>query len=76
MYDTKFFLKNKSSLKKVLKIIESAYSTKHGNSLITKINMENFIDVDSSKIADCCNKFFLKIGHSIANNVNRPISWG
>ena len=54
-------------------IINSAISTKSVISPLTKINIENLVIEDSSKIADCFNQFFVEIGHSIANNVNKPL---
>ena len=53
-------------------IINSAISTKSVISPFTKINTENSVIEDSS-IADCFNQFFVEIGHSIANNVNKPL---
>ena len=53
-------------------IIKSAISTKRVNSPLTKVTTENSVNNDRSKIADCFNQFFVKIGHSIANNVNKP----
>ena len=47
-------------------IINSAISTKSVISSLTKINTENFVIEDSSKIDDCFNQFFVEIGHSIA----------
>ena len=55
-------------------IINSAISTKSVISPLTKINTENSIIKDSSKIADCFNQFFVEIGHSIANKVNKPLN--
>ena len=37
------------------------------------MNTENSVVEDSSKIANCFNQFFVEIGHSIANNVNKPL---
>ena len=37
------------------------------------MNIENSVIEDSSKIADCFNQFFVEIGHSIANNVNKSL---
>ena len=42
-------------------IINSAISTKSVISPLTKINLENLDIEDSSKIADCFNKFLLKL---------------
>ena len=53
--------------------INSAISTKSVISPLTKINTENSVIEDSSKIADCFNQFFVEIGHSIANNVNKSL---
>ena len=55
------------------KIINSAISTKSVICLLTKINIENSVIEDLSKIADCFNQFFVEIGHSIANNINKPL---
>ena len=53
-------------------IINSAISNKSVISPLTKINIENSVIKDSTKIADCFNQFFVEIGRSIANNVNNP----
>ena len=73
MYYTEFISKNKSNPKKMWEIINSAISTKSVISPLTKINIENLVIEDSSKIADCFNQFFVEIGHSIANNGNEPL---
>ena len=73
MYYTEFISKNKSYSKKMWEIINSAISTKSTISSFTKINIENSVIEDSSKIVDCFNEFFVEIGHSIANNVNKPL---
>ena len=73
MYYTEYISKNKSNPKKIWKIINSAISTKSVISPLTKINIENSVIEDSSKIADWFNQFFVGIGHSIANNVNKPL---
>ena len=73
MYYTEFISKNKSNPKKMWEIINSAISTKSVISPLTKINIENSVIEDLSKIADCFNQFFVEIGHSIANNVNKPL---
>ena len=70
MYYTKFISNNKSNPKKRWEIINSAIFTKRVNSSLSKINMENSV---ISKIADWFNQFFIEIGHSIANNVNKPL---
>ena len=54
-------------------IINSAISIKSVTSPLTKINTENSVIEDLSKIANCFNQFFVEIGHSIANNVNKPL---
>ena len=54
-------------------IINSAISTKSVISPLTKINIENSVIEDFSKIADCFNQFFVEIDHSIGNNVNKPL---
>ena len=71
MYYTEFISKNKCNPNKMWEIINSAISTKSVISTLTKINMENSVIEDSSKIADCFNEFFVEIGHSIVNNVNK-----
>ena len=71
MYYTEFISKNKSNPKQMWEIINSAVSTKSVISPLTKINIENSVIKDSSKIAECFNQFFVEIGHSIANNVNK-----
>ena len=53
MYYTEFISKNKSNPKKMWKIIISAISIKSVISPLTKINTENSVIEDSSKIADC-----------------------
>ena len=73
MYYTEFISKNKSNPEKMWQIIISAISTKSVISPLTKINIENSVIKDSSKIADCFNQFFIEIGHSIASNVNKLI---
>ena len=73
VYYTEFISKNKSNSKKMWEIINSAISTKSVISPLTKINIENSVIEDSSKIADCFNQFVVEIGHSIANNVNKPL---
>ena len=72
-YYTEFISKNKSNPKKMWEIINSAISTKSVIFPLTKINIENSVIEDSSKIADCFIQFFVEIGHSIANNVNKPL---
>ena len=52
-------------------IINSAISTKHVNFPLTKINTENPVNGDPSKIVDCFNQFFVEIGHSITKNVSK-----
>ena len=54
-------------------IINSAISTKSVIFPFTKINIENSVIEDSTKIADCFNQFFVEIGHSIANNADKPL---
>ena len=54
-------------------IINSAIFTKSVISPPAKINIENSVIKDSSKIADCFNQFFVESGHSVANNVNKPL---
>ena len=71
MYNSEFISKNKSNPKKMWEMINSAISTKSVISPLTKIDIENSVIEDSSKIADCFNQFFVEIGHSIANNVNK-----
>ena len=71
MYCTEFILKNQSNPKRMWEIINSTISTKNVIFPLTKINVENSVIEDSSKIADCFNQFFVEIGHSIANNVNK-----
>ena len=73
MYYTEFISKNKSYPKKMWEMINSAISTKSVITPLTKINIENSVIEDLTKIADCFNQFFVKIGHSIANNVNKPL---
>ena len=73
MYYSEFISKNKSNPKKMWEITNSAISTKNVISPLTKINIENSVIEDLSKIADCFNQFFIKIGHSIANNVNKSL---
>ena len=73
MYYTEFISKNKSNPKKTWEIINSAISIKSVISPLTKINIANSVIEDSSKIADCFNQFFVEIGHSIANNINKPL---
>ena len=55
------------------KIINSAISTKNVISPLTTKIMDNSVIEDSLKIADCFNQFFVEIGHSIANNINKPL---
>ena len=52
-------------------MINSTISTKSVITPLTKINIENSVIEDSTKIADCFNQFFVEIGHLIANNVNK-----
>ena len=73
MYYTEFISKNKSNPKKMWEIINSSISTKSLISPLTKINIKNSVIKDSLKIADCFNQFFVEIGPSIANNVNKPL---
>ena len=73
MYYTEFISKNKSNPKKMWEIINFAIFTKSVISPLTKINIENSVIEDLSKIADFFNQFFVEIGHSIANNVNKPL---
>ena len=73
MYYTEFISKNKSYPKKMWEMINSTISTKCVISPLTKINIENSVIEDSTKIADCFNQFFVEIGHPIANNVNKPL---
>ena len=73
MYYSEFISKNISNPKKMWEIINSAISTKSVISPLTKINIENSVIEDSSKIADCFNQFFVEVGHSIANNVIKPL---
>ena len=54
-------------------IINSAISTKSVTSPLTKINTENSVIEDLSKIADYFYQFFVEIGHSTAKNVNKPL---
>ena len=61
MYYTEFISKNKSNPKKMWEIINMAISTKSVISPLTKINIENSVIEDSSKIADCFNQFLLKL---------------
>ena len=63
--------KSKSNPKKKWEIINFAVSTPRVNSSLTKINTENFVNDNPSKIADCFNQFFVKMGHSLPNNVNK-----
>ena len=73
MYYTEFISKNKSNPKKMWKIINSAISTKNVISPLTKIIIKNLVIEDSLKIADYFNQFFVEIGHSIVNNINKPL---
>ena len=57
---TEFISKNKSNPKKMWEIINSSITTKGVISPLTKINIENSVIEDSSKIADCFYQFLLK----------------
>ena len=59
LYHTEFISKNKSNPKKMWEIINSAISSKSVISPVTKINTENSVIEDLSKIADCFNQFFV-----------------
>ena len=71
MYCIELISKNKSNPKKIWEIINFAIYNKCVNSPITNSNTENSVNDDLSKIADCFNQFFVEIGYSIANNVNK-----
>ena len=55
-------------------IINFAISTESVISPLTKINIKNSLIEDSlQKLLIALINFFVEIGHSIANNVNKPL---